>query len=459
MNQKQKKQTANILILGLGSHPQGSGVGATKFFVKQGDTVRVTDRKSATDLAPALKALAGLPVTYHLGGHQLRDIRWADRIIQNPAVPFETAPLRLARKLGKKIDTDLTVFLSGVKPRVIGISGTRGKSTTTALVHYLLLGRYPAIQQAGNIGVSPLLLRPQPKENALLVLELSSWMLEGLARLPYSPPIGVLTNIYPDHLDRYGSMTAYRRAKQLLFANQKKDDWAIVFDHQKELRKRIKHNNIFTFSGSRPVKQGVGVIKGWFVFTKNKRHQRIAPITSLRLPGSHNLHNAAAALTVARLLGLSPTVLRRRLQRFTGLPHRLQFVREHKAVRYINDSHSTTPVAVGAAVASFSSPVVLIAGGKDKKLPLQPFVHALRHNVRELILLPGTTTARLLKHRKQFARVIVNRAPTLSQAVTIASRHAQAGDTVLLSPGATSFNQFRNAEERGDEFIKRVRSL
>lgn len=451
---------AKVLILGLGSHPRGSGVGAAQFFVMHRANVRVSDAKRRTDLAPALKALRGLPITYHLGRHALDDVRWADIIVQNPGVPHTLPAMRLAVQLHKRIETDLTLFLRRSKAKIIGVSGTRGKSTTTSLIYHLVKGSRPNVYLAGNIGVSPLLLKPQPDRHSLVILELSSWMLEGLSRIKYSPPLAVLTNVYPDHLDRYSTMAAYRRAKGLLFKYQQKGSTAIVFNDQTELRRLVSpKSSIKLFSGTTAVRRGVGVRDGWFI-SFGKKNTRIANIEALRIPGVHNRNNAAAALAVALLHGMSASRARIRLHTFAGLPHRLEFVANKNNVTYINDSHSTTPTSAAAALAAIQSPVIMIMGGVDKKLPWSIFEGlARRKKIQAIILLPGTASHRLARSTQLRRATTIRTAPTVAAATKLAQRLALPGATVLLSPGAASFNQFRNAEERGEAFKKAVQHL
>lgn len=455
---KQKYRGKKVLILGLGSHPEGSGVGATRFFVRHGAAVRVTDLKTAAALRPAVQGLRDLPVTFHLGGHRRADVDWAEIVVQNPGVPFHSDMVQYARRRHKLIETDLTLLVANKKPYIIGISGTRGKSTTAALLHHLLRRKFPTIKFGGNIGLSPLIFLDQLRPGSPLVLELSSWMLEGLARVKYSPPLAILTNVYPDHRDRYGTDRAYRRAKSLLFAWQRPGDSAITFAQQPLLRRLIpSRSRAFTFSGRRPVRRGVGVDGGYFVYSNNRR-RRIAPVSALTLAGSHNLDNAAAALTAAVLLGVPATKIAAALKNVHGLPHRLEKVRRLDGVDYINDSHATTPVATVTALESVAGRVILIAGGVDKQLPFQTLASLIKKRASDVIMLPGSASVRLgrLLQRSSVKR---HRVRSMAEAVKKARSLAPPHSTVLLSPAAASFNLFRHATERGDQFRVLVKNF
>lgn len=430
----------------------------------------VTDLKTKKELASSLKTLKGLPIRYVLGQHRMNDFTSADLVVYNPGVrarfmKLEDSPyLSAAMRAGVKLDTDIGLFFEILKEMnamrrvvtIIGVTGSKGKSTTAALIAHILKTRYPRTELAGNIRASVFDILPHITPPTLpvykgrreggtvpIVLELSSWQLEGLARHRQSPNIAVITNILREHVNAYSGFHAYREAKKHILRFQHRGDIAILNENIKpfpEFRQRC----------------GMGRIK-WFTWRKLERRYTSA----WKLPGRHNRMNLAAALTVAQLFKIPSQDMVRAVRSFKGLEGRLETVRRIRGVTFINDTAATMPDAVVEALRTFSDPrsIILIFGGVDKASDYQPLANFLSaYPVKALVLLPGNAgdalCAALSATESQISRAIHMR-----QAVRSAWRLAEKGDTILLSPGAASFNLFQNEFDRGDYFVKAIASL
>lgn len=418
-----------ITVMGLGVH--GGGLGVTRFLLEQGAHVIVTDLRSAEILQPSLEALAGLPVEFVLGEHRDQDFERVDMVIRNPGVPRESRYLQLARAAGVAIEMEMTLFFRLCPAPIIGITGTKGKTTTTTLTGAMLREVYPDTVVAGNLRVSALEQLPRITAKTPVVLELSSWQLEGLGEAGLSPEYACVTNLSPDHLDRYGSMADYGLAKQQIFLYQSPDDVVVLPKHDLIVNTWVNDapGRVIWFDGN----------EGW-------------PMGQLQ--GQHNALNIAAAAALAQAYGVPDAAIRNAIEHFAGVEHRMELVREINGVRLINDTAATTPTAAAAALKSMTSPVILIAGGADKKLAWTPLVEAIQQSIqlKRLIILDGTGSPAL----SAALGTEQERYQSFEQAIRTAFAEAEAGDTVLLSPGAASFGMFRNEFHRGEEFRRIV---
>src|SRR5579884_439936 len=309
-------QGKRVLIMGLGL--QGSGMAAARYAVQQGATVRVTDMKSATILAPSIQALSGLPIEFVLGQHRDEDFLWAEMIVRNPGVPRSSPYLRLAQEHGAQIEMEIALFFLACPGRIIGITGTRGKTTTTTLIYEILRASGRPTVLGGNVaGVETLSLLPQITPETLVVLELSSWQLEGLAPHAMSPSVAVMTNVYPDHLNTYTGMDEYAEAKANIFRHQHSTDIA-VFNYDNPWTRRFGE-------------EAPGRV--WFISLQRggsfaRGSTQLAPFIFRETPlvGRHNLENILLATTTARLLGVSDDAMSEVVREFRGVAHRLQEV-------------------------------------------------------------------------------------------------------------------------------------
>ncbi len=450
-----------VLVMGLGLH--GGGVGVTRWLVSQGARVTVTDLKSDRELAASLSALSGLDLRLALGGHRIADFRQADLVVRNPSVPADSKYLQAARESGVPVEMEMGLFFRLCPAPIIGITGTKGKSTTTSLVGAILRRSRPDAVVAGNIaGGSPqwhgalpaLELLPLIRPDTPVVLELSSWQLEGLPA-DTCPHIAAVTNVSPDHLNRYDSMSSYAASKKSIFIHQRANDVVV-----------LNYDNPFTCAFATEAPSQVAWfsrhnrVQGAFVDGQSLRYQWgstdvvVCALADIRVPGGHNVENILAATAVAMAWGARPDDVAAAIRDFHGVPHRLEFVAEVRGVRYFDDTTATTPDAAVAALQALAEdrPVVLIAGGSDKGLDFADMAAAIKHQTRALVLLAGPGTERLVD-----AVVAAGGSPprphaSLASAFAAAVAAARPGDAVLLSPGCASFGMFTNEFDRGDQF-------
>jgi UDP-N-acetylmuramoylalanine--D-glutamate ligase len=444
-----------VLVMGLGLH--GSGIAAARYAAQHGAIVRVTDLRSAQILAPSIQALAGLPVEYVLGQHRDEDFLWAEIVIPVPGVKRNSPYLQIARKHGAAIEQEIALFFQECPGRIIGITGTRGKTTTATLVYEILRASgLPAVLGGNVAGIETLSLLPQITPETLVVLELSSWQLDGLAPHAISPSVAVMTNIYPDHLDTYENIEEYAGAKANIFRFQRPADLAI-FNYDNPWTRR--------FGEEAPGETWFTSLERGGSFARGSDHVVPFVYTGTPLVGKHNLENILLAATTAQLLGIPAQTIAATIHNFRGIPHRLEEVRVLDGVRYINDSASTTPVAGRTGLQAFDAPVVLVAGGNTKYLPLEDWPETIVRRCRAVILLRGTGTDELRQAVQEQARKLGIPDPVrgvfdnFTVAMDAAVALTRPGDVLLFSPGFTSFGMFLNEFDRGDHFVAYVRGL
>lgn len=445
-----------VLVMGLGL--QGSGMAAARYAAQQGAIVRVTDMKSPDILAPSVRALAGLPMEFVLGEHRNEDFLWAELVIRNPGIPLTSPYLRLASENGAQIEMEIALFFLACPGRIVGITGTRGKTTTSTLIYTILRSSGLPTVLGGNVaGVETLSLLPQITPQTFVVLELSSWQLEGLAPHKLSPAVAVMTNVYPDHLNTYLGMEDYAEAKANIFRHQLAGDVAI-----------FNYDNFWTrrFGEEAPEEVWFTSIKRGGSFRRNSPDDFYPFVfTDSPLIGKHNRENVLLATTTARVLGISDDIIAAAVRSFQSVAHRLAEVAVIDGVRYINDTTSTTPIAGQVAVEAFEGPIVLVAGGNTKQLPLEDWPASIVRCCRDVVLLAGSGTDELIPAlREEAAKQGVNDpvrgifasfTPALDTAVSL----TRPGDVLLFSPGFTSFGMFLNEFDRGDQFVAYVRRL
>lgn len=444
-----------VLIMGLGL--QGSGIAAARYAAQQGAIVRVTDLKTPEVLAPSVQSLAGLSVEFILGEHREEDFLWAQIVIRNPGVPLKSPFLQLASQHGARIEMEIALFFLACPAKIIGVTGTRGKTTTSMLLYEILRESGARTVLGGNVaGVETLSLLPQITPDTQVVLELSSWQLEGLFPHAISPQVSVMTNIYPDHLNTYDSMEDYAHAKTSIYCFQHPTDLA-VFNYDNPWTRR--------FGAESPGETWYASLERGGYFERGSSDLIPFAFPDTPLVGRHNLENVLLATTTARLLGFTDEVIARAVRAFHGVAHRLEEVASIKGVRYINDTASTTPVAGRAGIEAFGGPIVLVAGGNTKHLPLEDWPETIVQRCRDVILLAGSGTDELLPAVREAAErthldnpvrgVFGDFKESLDAAVAL----TRPGDTLLFSPGFTSFGMFLNEFDRGDHFVAYVQGL
>ena len=429
---------ARVTVMGLGLF--GGGVGVTKYLVRSGARVTVTDQKSAHDLRESVAALDGLPVEMHLGGHREEDFRGADLVVVSPAVPADSPWPAMAR--GR--DTEMNLFFKACRARTIyGITGSNGKTTTTALVGEILRRGPRRAWVGGNIGGSLLDRVDEIAPDDVVVLELSSFQLENLDALGRSPNVSIVMNLTPNHLDRHGSMEAYAEAKRVIVKHQRPRDVRVL---------NADDPIVSAWSGG-PTRffSLLGPCDGaWVEGERVHVGRETLDVSSRRLPGRFNLQNmsAAAAATAGAFDGWRDAA-ERALVEFAGVEHRLEFAGEHGGVKFYNDSIATNPESTLAALDTLTGPIVIVLGGYDKKLPFDALGKRVRERCRAAVLTGDTAEAIDGAIGGGILRV---RTRSFDDAVHAARSLAREGDTVLLSPACASYGMFRNFAERGRRF-------
>src|SRR3989338_9007853 len=414
-----------VLVMGLGL--SGGGVGVVKFLAKNGARLMVMDLKTRRELAPALEELKDLVVKYIFGKNPLRVLKKTDRLIVNPAVDLRSKFVMAARKKKIPIDSELGIFLKLCPTKLVAVTGTKGKSTVSRLIYETLKSAGRHVFWGGNIGISLLDRLHEMTPDSYVVLEISSFQLDLFrqSNLAFAPHIAVLTNIFPDHLDRYNSFHDYKESKLSLFTHQTRHDYAVVPSALRRILKKTKSRPI----GFQPTLPG------------------FIPQERIKIIGDHNKENISAALAVARILKIDPAVARRTVIEFGGLEHRLEFLRYIRGVRFYNDSASTTPTSTVYAIQSFKRPVLLIAGGLNKGLPLTELARAIAKKTKGAYLV-GKNANEIKRMAKRLNPTLhLDNCDSLRQAVKNAFKAADIDDTILLSPGCASFECIFRSEE------------
>lgn len=394
-----------VLVFGVGR--QGGGTGDAAWLEKHGAIVRLSDKEIS--IAPE--------------GQTKEQIDWAEMIIKNPGVSDDHELIIYAKSLGKPVLTSIAVFVKYSTLKTIGVTGTRGKSTTVALITALLESAYPGkIISGGNIaGTSCLALFDEQVGKEFAVLELSSFQLHNFHELKVSPNYAILTNIYPDHLNRYPDMASYRHDKDAIHLYQKPGDFYLEFPDS-------------------------ATVTDW----------------ETPLPGTHNLENIAAVWGLAQALGISEQICRQVVKDFIGLPFRLEKIREIAGVSYVNDTTSTTPTASIKALQSLTNPTTWITGGDSKNLPFDDLLSEVKANkyLKQVIILGSRNIPTYVDQLKVIlGDKVIGQVDSMKEAVDLAVKSSQEGELVLLSPGFSSFDLFKNEFDRGRQFNECVHSL
>lgn len=445
-----------IGIIGLGMR---TGVVSAKVLVELGAQVIVSDVKPAEKLKNELALLAGISeISYDLGGHtdQVLDV---DLLVVSPGVPINIPILTKARQLGIQMISEVELSYRLAKASFIAITGTNGKSTTTALLGQLLHTYPEEVFVGGNIG-RPLIGRVlELKASDLIVAELSSFQLETIER--FRPHIALFLNFTADHLDRHQTMEAYLEAKMNIFINQRNDDFIILnADDQRvsQLASQVP-SKVIWFSRQKKLVPGCYLDRDQMICDLGQGPRELISTDELKIRGTHNIENALAASAAAALAGISLQNIRNGLRDFRGLEHTLEYVTTHKESKYYNDSKGTNPVASIKALEAFSEPIVLITGGLDRNLDFTDFIHIILKKVKTLILIGQTQE--IIKDKAVEAGFSgqIRESDSLEEAVSVAANSSQPGDVVLLSPASASWDMFANYQQRGRLFKKYVHEL
>jgi UDP-N-acetylmuramoylalanine--D-glutamate ligase len=440
-----------VLVVGLAR----TGVATALFCAERGAHVTATEERPEAQLREMAVKLRAAGVTLELGGHRPQTFVEQDLIVPSPGVPPTMPALAAAHAIGVPVWSEIELAWRFLRGRLICITGSNGKTTTTSLIGHILETAGLPVQVAGNIG-TPLISRVDISSDAsFTVVEASSFQLELISG--FRPDIGILLNVTPDHLDRHGSIEAYGAAKARLFENQTENDAAVInADDAVAAQYAPTGPRVFWFSRLKRVASGCYLRGDEIVFRCDGAESILLERKIIGLRGNHNLENVLAAAATARLAGVEPAAISEGIRTFAGVEHRIEYVATISGVDYFNDSKATNVDATLKALDAFSGNVLVILGGKDKGSDFGILRQALRNQAR-MALLIGSAAEKI---ESQLAGVIpVERAETMAGALEIAFRRAQPGDTVLLAPACASFDQFDNYEHRGRVFKQLVREL
>jgi len=454
----------NIVVVGLGR----TGLAAARFLNHRGARVLVTDRAGEKELGDAVGVLRQLGVRVEIGSHRADSFQDADLIMVSPGVDHTIEPIAQANARGVPIIGEVELAAAFIKEPIIAVTGTNGKTTTTALLGQMLENSGISVFVGGNIG-NPLIEYVSKEQTAqIVVAEISSFQLDTI--VTFRPKVSVLLNITADHLDRYPDFEAYADSKMRIFKNQQADDLAILNGLDRLIRtktKNIKCRRLF-FPHLEAGEQGAILNEKRIILRLKHVHSVIRnlqpefrnheylDISRIHLQGRHNFENACAASLAALASGATLNGIQKALDHFRGLPHRLEHVATINAVDYYNDSKATNVDGVLRALECFSKPVVLLMGGRDKGGDFKMLQESIRHHVKELIVM-GEAAESIRSALGQQTRTKV--AASMQEAVTTAFQDAQPQDVVLLSPGCASFDWYSNYAERGDDFRRAVEKL
>jgi UDP-N-acetylmuramoylalanine--D-glutamate ligase len=469
-------QDSMITVMGLGRYKKGSGVGAAKWLLRHGAQLVITDLKNEADLHDSIDEIMTWYTQYReeykdrdiyapvfvLGKHNEDDFTNVDMVVQNPGVVRESSLVVLAKEQGVHVESDISLFFRYCKFPIVTVTGTRGKSTTTALLGEMFKHKHPKAVVAGNITRSPLedldwVL--EETEPVPIVLELSSWLLETLKGLGLGPSAALLTNAYKDHLDRYDSFEHYLHAKEMIFMEQDEDQYAVLNadqDIMDDIAKKIPSKKVFWFSSKKLAEGKEGVYRDGdnFVRVRDGETVAFAHAHDLKLEGDHNIMNALSASLVAHLSGVSDDDIHVTLKEFAGLPGRQEIIGEKEGIMYVNDTAAFSPEGVIAALKRFGKGgnIVLIAGGGAKGLSYEEMGTVIGEQCKFVVVFDGTAADAIEAGIGDGAPSV--RVDSMKKAMEAAQKHAALGDIVLLSPGTSSFEFFENEFDRGEQFQK-----
>ena len=440
-----------ILAIGLAR----TGVATSLFCAKHGAIVTAVDTRAESELTDAAAKLRAAGVSLQLGGYFEKTLEGQDLVIPSPGVPADSEILKATRAHKLPIWSEIELadrFLNG---RLIGITGSNGKTTTTSLIEHILKNSGFSTLLAGNIGTPLIAVVEQTTDQTVTVAELSSFQLEWIET--FRPNVSVFLNLTPDHLDRHGSMEAYGAAKARIFEKQTASDFAILnADDSASTPYAPTIPKVLWFSRKQRVAQGAFLSGDQIVFRHHGEEEVILKESEIPLPGAHNLENVLAAVVATRIAGARPQEIAQAVRSFAGVEHRLELVAERNGVRYYNDSKATNVDAALKALDAFPGRILIILGGKDKDSDYSVLQQPLREKA-VLALLIGAAADKIEKQIE--GGVPIERAGSIERAVEIASRTAQPGDIVLLAPACASFDQFQNYEHRGRVFKQLVHTL
>lgn len=435
-----------VLVVGLGK----TGIETVRFLINRGADVRASDINPIDKLPIEVKEFQEKGVEIETGTHRMETFLWADTIVLSPGVSFNQIQVLRALAHGIEVISEVELASGFLGTPTIAITGSNGKTTTCSLITRILERDGRRVFLGGNIGTPLIQIAGSNPKFDVLVLELSSFQLQGIKS--FKPYIGVLINISPNHLDHHQNLEEYIESKLKLFSNQSAEDWAVY-----NYGDPIVSSSILKFEskkipfGMTPNENGVHY-DGRYIGFGSDRYD----ISKMRLIGSHNVENCMAAIAATRIFGCNPGLIEDSIVEFSPLPHRIEFVREIKGARFYNDSKSTSPGATLRALESFSNPIILISGGKDKGLDYGVLRGRIEEKVKHLILF-GESRFRMQNELGSIVDTSI--AASIEDALEKATLNLRSGDTVLFSPACSSFDMYVSYEERGRNFKDIVQKL
>lgn len=453
MTKENRYQGKNVLVLGLAK----SGYQAAKLLHTLGAEVTVNDAKELENDNEA-QELQTLGIKVISGGHPANLMEDSfDLVVKNPGIPYDNPVIQKALKQKLPVITEVEVAASVMEASIIGVTGTNGKTTTTSIIHEMLNQKRVSgsAYAIGNIGVPASQLALSLKSDDDAVIELSSFQLMGTPTL--KPNIAVLTNLYSAHLDYHGSQEAYEEAKMNIMRNQTSEDVTIYNKDQSHLERLVKENSnaqLLPFSRKEYLENGTSVKEGNIYF----KGEVVAKVSDIFIQGFHNLENMLAAISVAKLKGVSNEIIQEVMRQFHGVKHRTQFIGEYKGRIFYNDSKATNIEATENALAGFDQPVILLAGGLDRGNSFDSLLPDLKEHVKALITF-GETADLMVEVAKKAGITQIKKVEDVTEAVPAAYAMSAVDDIILLSPAAASWDQYDNFEIRGDIFIEAVHNL
>ncbi len=440
-----------VLVVGLAR----TGVATALFCEARGALVTATDTLANSDLTGAAAKLSSAGISLELGGHRRESFLAADLIVPSPGVPFNQPDLVAARQQGIAVWSEIELAWRFLRGRLAAITGSNGKTTTTALTGHILKSAGLPVLVGGNIGTPLISLVEESSDASIAVAEVSSFQLEAI--VAFRPDVSVFLNLTPDHIDRHGSMEGYAAAKARIFENQKREDAAVMnADDAASARYAPSRPRVYWFSRKKEVARGAFMRGDDIIFCDGDAEARLASRAAISLRGQHNLENVLAAATASCLLGAAPAAIADAVRTFPGVEHRLQFVAEIGGVQFYNDSKATNVDATEKALEAFPGNLLVILGGKDKGSDYTPLAPLLARSTRRVFLI-GAAAEKIGAQIE--GAVPLERCGTLDRAVHAAYEAARPGDVVLLAPACASFDQFQNFEHRGRVFVELVREL
>ena len=453
-------------VLILGAARQGQALAS--WLARHGACVTLSDKRDETELEPARQALADLPIEWALGGHPLELLDHCEVLCLSGGVPLTMPIVTEAQKRGIPLSNDTQIFMEVAPCKTVGITGSAGKTTTTALVGKMAEASYAEKTArawiGGNIGEPLINYVDEMEPDDLAILEISSFQLDQMS---ISPNVAAVLNVTPNHLDRHGTMEAYTAAKARILDFQGEDDVAILGRDDPgawNLRERVQGKLLSFGLSDLPTEQSGTYASDGLYHLRDGNAYVLLPIqNSIHLRGDHNRQNILAAITIGHSAGLSLDAMLEAIDHFHGVPHRLELVRELHGVKWYNDSIATAPERTMAAIRSFEEPIVLMLGGRDKDLPWEDLAELVRARVDHVVVF-GQAAEKILGSlgssgtgkKRPYS---IQRSAGLQEAIHQAAEVAESGDIVLLSPGGTSFDQFSDFAERGEWFRKWVQEL